>query len=162
MRNKKGFTTVELVSTFALTMVVVVLLLQIVVILKNIYVNQVMIGTLRLKQGYMTEHIMDDFDNKTMTGASSCGTNCVTFAWDDGTTTDLSIDKIENKFNYGTYSTTLMSGSSFDDLKISYSSDLLSSTHGYLIVSIPVSASIATGDYGIHVIYQYTNPFNKG
>ena len=60
-----------------------------------------MVSLLRLKQGYMTEHIMDDFDNKTMTGASSCGTNCVTFAWDDGTTTNLSIDKRESIFKIG-------------------------------------------------------------
>src|SRR5574344_1552664 len=154
MRDKKGFTTIELVTTFALTMVIVVLLMQIIVVLKDVYVERVVTTNLRVKQGLMTEKIMDDFDNKTMKGTTGCtDPNCITFVWEDGTSTKLSLDTHKNTFTYGDYSTTLTQGSSFGTISVTNSLDALSSNIKYLSIDIPVSSSITKGDYGIKVVY---------
>lgn len=153
MKNK-GFTTIELVTTFALTMVIVVFLLEIVSVVKYIYVNQVLTSSIRVKQALMTEKIMDDFDNYTMISTSSCGANCIVFEWKEQLPTKLKIDG--NTFTYGDYTVSLSNNTSFGEISI-FSKTIQNTTgnNSYLLVSLPIKSSMLSGDYGVYAAYQY-------
>lgn len=95
IKREAGFTVIELITTFSLTLVVVILLLQIIVVLKDVYVNKVVVNNLIVKRGLMTEKIMDDFDDKYLEGTSGClgVNNCISFIWKDVSVTELIVDK---------------------------------------------------------------------
>ena len=57
MNNKKGFTVVELVATFALTMVIVVFLFQILIDVKDIFVETSIKTNLQEKLGIISKNI---------------------------------------------------------------------------------------------------------
>ena len=164
MKNKKnGFTTIELITTFALTLVIVVLLLQVIVVLKDVYINKVVVNSLRVKQAVMTEKIMDDFDNKNLEGTAGClgVSNCISFIWEDGTVTELKIDKTKNTFSYADYVTELTGGSSFGNLSVVNSAISEDKQRKFISFNFPIYSTFVKGDYGIHVIYQY-NPTKTG
>jgi len=162
-KNKNGFTTIELIATFALTLVIVVLLLQVIVVLKDVYINKVVVNSLRVKQAVMTEKIMDDFDNKNLEGTAGCVgvSNCISFIWEDGTVTELKLDKTKNTFSYADYVTELTGGSSFGNFIVTDSAVSSDGQRKYISFNFPIYSTFVKGDYGIHVIYQY-NPKKNG
>ena len=164
VRNlSSGFTTIELITTFGLTLVIVVLLLQVIVVLKDVYINKVVVNSLRVKQAVMVEKIMDDFDNKNLEGTAGCVgvSNCISFIWEDGTVTELKIDKTKNTFSYADYVTELTGGSSFGNLSVVNSAISEDKQRKFISFNFPIYSTFVKGDYGIHVIYQY-NPTKTG
>ena len=158
--HNKGFTTIELVTTFALTMVIVVLLMQIIVVLKDIYVSRVVTNNLMVKQGLMTEKIMDDFDNKTVIATSPCANtnNCIEFIFDDATVKKLKVTS--NTLSYGGYTTRLTSGTSFGTINVESMTTFEQNNNSekndsYLRIQIPVKSNLISGDYGVNIVYQY-------
>lgn len=155
MKNNKGFTTIELVATFTLTMVIVVLLLQIVLVLKDLYIRHVVVNSLRIKQAIMTEKINDVFRNKVISHTTGCSlNNCINFVFMDGSNTNLHVNKEDNTISFGDFKTSLAPSSSFGEVSMQvYKSP--SSLNSYLSIIIPVSTPLSKGDFGINVLYQF-------
>lgn len=163
--NKKGFTVVELIVSFALVMMVVVMLLQIITIVKTLYVNAGIKTELLNKQAVMNRKIEERFNAKNLKAAVRCGKGCLTFIYEDDTSSTLTINKEKGKLTFINkddqainYTTKLLSGSTFGDVEITNET-----IHGVsdgkenaiLHIKIPIKHSLVDGDFGINMVYQY-------
>lgn len=159
MKKKNGFTVVELIVTFSLTLTIVYFLFQVILILKDMYVNNGMKSSFLNQQAIMNEKIYDDFRTKKIQNAENCGMDCIRFTFIDGSESTLKID-VENKiFHYGDYTTKLVEGSQFGplDAKIEMVSGVTSGNNAILQIVIPITSKVVDGNYGINAIYQYNS-----
>ena len=158
---KKGFTVVELIVSFSLTMVIVVFLFQIVISLKNMYTANSLKTELLNKQAIISDKINSSFNKKTITNVTKCGSYCLNFVYNDNTSEILKIDYNENSFQFGSYKTILPDNSyiSNPSIDIVYSGTFLeNSNNSILVINIPIyNEFFKNQNYGINVLYQYNS-----
>ena len=158
---KKGFTVVELIVSFSLTMVIVVFLFQIVISLKNMYTANSLKTELLNKQAIISDKINSSFNKKTITNVTKCGSYCLNFVYSDNTSEILKIDYNENSFQFGSYKTILPDDSyiSNPSIDIVYSGTFLeNSNNSILVINIPIyNEFLKNQNYGINVLYQYNS-----
>ena len=157
--NKRGFTVIELIVSFALTTLVVGLLFQMLLSLKEVYVASGFKSQMVNKQTLISSKINQDLNNKTLKIALKCGDNCLNFIFEDGTNKKLIVDDKNSTFSYGDYSTKLVNGSWFGDFYIRNEKimglDATSNYDSVIEIKIPIGHSLLEEDYGINMIYQY-------
>lgn len=163
MRNNKGFTVVELIVTFGITMIIVVFLFQIILLLKETYTNNSVKTSLVIKQSIINQKIYDDFNTKEIVGFTSCGEECITFKFDDSSESVLSIDRTNGIFHYGDYTTKIDKGSEFG--KITVTTETIPGVpndkiDSIMLIKAPVTSKVIKGDYGINIVYQYNSRFS--
>jgi len=148
--NKKGFTVVELMTTFALVAIISILLINLTITLKEIYVNGDMKTALLTKQGTMTDKIYKDLKENKFISLTSCGTNCINFEYETGTKV-LKINKDKKILTYDNYSIKLGDGGYFGTVEISnYDSDI-----GYILnLNVPIYNRLVKGNFGININHQ--------
>lgn len=149
--NKKGFTIIELMTTFVLVAIISTLLIKLVVTLKEVYINGDMKTTLITKQSTMTDKIYKDLDNNNLTKIESCGeTNCVNFVYTTGSKKFV-IDKNKKTMTYDNYTIKLGKEGSFGDVSFEkFNSDLGS----IISLKAPIKNRLLKGDYGLNITYQ--------
>ncbi len=160
MKNKKGFTVVELIVSFGLTLTIAFFLMQIILILKDMYLANEVKAELLNKQALINDKIYDDFRNKDIDSVTSCGEQCIVFLFTDQTTSTLSIDQNNKVFHYGDYTTKIVSGSQFGEMEVlTHVSSNVEATrnNAFLEVHVPITNSLVPGDFGLNVIYQYNS-----
>lgn len=161
MKNNKGFTVVEIIVSFVLTSIIVLLLFELIIILKELYVTAGIKSQLLTKQTIMSEKINSDLNTKKIIIANRCGTTCINFVFDDSSTSRLEIDRKNNTFSYGDYKTELIAGSQFGNIKVSTNSVVGVATgrnNSIVTITIPIIHSLLEQqEYGINVVYQYDN-----
>lgn len=163
MAKNKGFTTVELIVTFSLVSVISLFLLQIIIVLKDIYIDAGVKTNLLTQQAILSEKINHDFRAKKVLIAYKCGDNCVKFHFNDHTEKELKYDRDNNTLIYGSFKEELLTGSSFGNIKMT--SKTLSAPkydknklNGILSISLPIYNKNFKGeDFGINVVYQYNS-----
>lgn len=163
--NKKGFTVIELIVSFSLVMIVVVMLVQVVVLAKNLYVNAAIKTELLNKQAIMNRKVSEQFTNKDIKAAVRCGKGCLTFIYEDDSSSNLIVKADENTFSFidndtGTinYTTKLITGSSFGDIDISnetINGVADGKNNSFIKINIPIKHTLVEGDFGINIVYQY-------
>lgn len=83
--NNKGFTVVELLASFILTMIIVIFLFEIVLELKNVYVNESVKSETINKNAIVANSIEKLLESSTIGNVSCTGTSCaITFITDTG------------------------------------------------------------------------------
>jgi hypothetical protein len=159
LMNKKGFTVVELIVSFALTVLVVGLLFQMLLSLKDVYVASGFKSQMVNKQTLMSSKINQDLNNNILKIALKCGDNCINFVFEDGTSKKLIVDDKNNIFSYGDYSTKLVNGSKFGNFYIRNEKIMgLDSTSNYdsvIEIKIPIEHPLLKEDFGVNMLYQY-------
>ena len=83
MTKKNGFTTVELIVTFTLVSVITYFLLEIIIVLKNIYSDSGIRTNVLTQQALLSEKINYDFRTKKVYVAVKCGDTCARFLFKD-------------------------------------------------------------------------------
>lgn len=165
MKNKKGFTVVELIVSFALTMTVAVFLFQIVIILKNLYNNSGLKTELLNKQALISNKMNTSFNEKGINLVTKCGSYCINFIYDDGTSEKLLIDYEKNKIEFGTYTTVLPNKSYFGEVLIDvvYSGTFgPSSNNALLDVKIPIyNDDFKEQNFGVNIVYQFNHLYSN-
>ncbi len=158
---KKGFTTVELIVSFSLTMVIVVFLFQIVIDLKKIYDVDLLKTELLNKQSIISDKINSSFNEKQLIDISNCGENCLNFIYSDNSSDILKIDYNENSFQFGSYKTILPDDSYISNPRIEtvHSGTFYQySDNSILLINIPIyNDYLKNQNYGITVIYRYNS-----
>lgn len=162
LKNRRGFTVVELTVSFSLTLVIVLILFQIVLNLKELYVKDGLKTELLIKQGLMTKKVAESFEEQKIKIAAKCdtGDNCLSFTFEDNSVKTLSFDKTSNTFHYGDYTTKLVSGSSYGKVKITNETFLnveQGKKDSMITIDIPVTHPLVKGDYGVRVVYLYNS-----
>lgn len=159
MKNEKGFTIIELITSFVLVSLIVALLFEVLFILKNLYSDSGIKTELLVKQALISEKINDELNSKTLTLARNCGDTCINFVFDDGTSSEMSFNREEKTFTYGNYKTKLIDGSTYGNIDIS-TQTILGVAEGrndsIVQIKIPIYHKIVKKeDFGINIVYQY-------
>ncbi len=172
MKNNKGFSIVELIVSFSLTMVIVVILFEIVLTMKDLYMNSVTKTELLNRQNLFTDYIYSDIYDHGLNSVYVCGNNCISLAFNNGETKNLewsfysneNVSQALQSLSYGEYKINLIANASFDtSLTVSNDNYTL---EGVKICSEPISQYInihlpikhkmfKDQDFGINLLYVY-------
>lgn len=159
MKKKKGFTLIEIIVTFSLISVVVILLFEIIISLREVYIKGDFQTTLLSKQGIITQKINADLETLKLKKITSCGAFCITFEYQTGDRYNLSLNLEKNHIQYHDYTWELKDGSTIGQVETSiYQDQLIHTTdieNAILKIDIPIHHKLLEKDYGIHMIYQY-------
>ena len=158
--NKKGFTVVELIVSITLTFVIVSLLFQVLLSLRDVYVSSGVRTQLLNKQTLISTKINEDLYNRSLATVLKCGRNCLNFIYQDGSNARMIVDTSNNIFRYGEYSTELVAGSRFNnvDIRVEKTNDMPElNKDSVLIIKIPIMHNLFDVNYGVNVLF----PFNS-
>lgn len=154
MKNNRGFTVVEMGVSFCLIFTVCILLFQVVLSLKELYIKSDFETTLLNRQGIILNKMYKDFRNKGVSSATSCGDSCVSFEFSDGNVKQLSTNKSNKTINYDGYEWKLDDASSVGDF--SFTTGTITGYGTYFKITIPVTNKlIDSKDFGLDVVYGY-------
>ncbi len=176
MKNNKGFSTLELIVSFTLTMIIVVILFEIIISLKNVYENSVTKTALVSKQNLLTDYIYSDINDYGLQLIDTCGDNCINFTYNNNTSKQLSWeynykeeDKKQSfqKIKYGDYATELISNSKFDLSVGSSAADVeirgakvCASANSFISIKIPITNSkFPNEDFGLNIVHVFDDNF---
>lgn len=148
MKNK-GFTLVEIIVSFALTMVVVLFLFQLIITLKNVYTNNFVASNLVLKQANISKMINNDLLAPNLGKFQEFNYNqsnkCYDMLFGSGITHSICADTINNSIIYDDYVFDLVKGSKVGEISIKRKNA------NDLYIHIPISYPDLDKDYGIKI-----------
>lgn len=152
---------IEIAVTFSLIAVVTVLLFELIISLREIYIKGDLQTTLLSKQGIITKKINDDLQSLRLKSITSCGTFCITFNYQTGASYNLSLDIEKNVIQYHDYVWTLQEGTKIGTVNTSvYQNSSITASNknnSILKIEIPITHKLLEKDYGIEILYQYNN-----
>lgn len=159
MKKKNGFTTVELIVTISLTLVVVGFIMQILLVLKELYVSTAARTELLIRQALISRKINDDLSKYAILNIDNCGNECLLLTLATGETKELSIDRSNKTLRYGDYAVKLVENSEFGHATVESETiyDVADDYDNTIIqIKIPITyPHYDDEDFGINIIYQY-------
>lgn len=158
--NKKGFTVVELIVSFSLTVVITIFLVQIVSALNNLYNNSGVKTELLTKQSLISSQINSKLNEKSISSLTDCGNYCIKFNYSDNTSDILKIDYANNTLEFGSFLTDLPNNSYFKDVRIDviYAATVQTDVNNAMLnIVIPIYSDDIEGDYGVNIVYQFNS-----
>ena len=158
---KKGFTVVELIVSFSLTIVIAILLFQLIINLKRLYDNSILKTELVNIQSIVSREINDKFLNNKIIDIDFCGNNCWRFVYEDNSSDELKIDNENEKIEFGNYTTKLDNGSYIKDFSVNVSNSgnfSSSANNSNLLINISLTNdSFKNQTIDINVVYQFND-----
>ena len=156
-KKRNGFTLVELLVCFVLITIVTISLFKTVLTLQQKQQKNIAYNDYVAFSSVVNSTIQKDFLNKTMKSFTTCGDNCYTVTYTDGSTRELRIDKKNGIFTYGDTKEKIPSSYKFyDDLDVT---NITSSSNGaftsLLTINIPLRNSLTGNNNDIECSYQY-------
>lgn len=148
MKKNKGFTLVEIIVAFALTMVIVLFLFQLIITIKKIYTNNFVASNLSLKQANISQMINNDLILSNLGNVTGINqntlNNCYNITFQYGMR-NLCYDKSNNTITYNDYEFELVKGSKIGNVTIDKQLN-------NLYINIPISYPDLDKDYGIKAV----------
>ena len=157
--NKKGMTLVELITTFALTAVIVVLLINVIVVIKNVYSKSSIKSELYINQSNLSNALNSKINNDNLDYYEECVIDnsllCVDFNFINGESIRLSVSEKEIKFGEYIYkldnNTKVMNPS----INVEYI-NLEENGNNIMTLRIPIQSTFYPNiDFGINLVYLY-------
>lgn len=161
--SKKGFTLIELITTFALASVLIIILINIIIVIKNIYTKNDVRSELLIEQSNLSNLINKKFDKDFLNSYLPCNESefCYIFNFVDGSSSKLVVSDDYIKFDSYVYK--LKKGTSAINPTIElFDTESLSgsASNGFLVIKVPINNKLyPKEDFGLNVIYQYN--FNE-
>ena len=151
--NKKGFTTIELITSFTLASTVVLILFNVILIMKdNLSKVNAMTNTL-VEKDNLSYNINKRLKEKELTSLTTCedGDKCFLFTYGDSTSDKLVYSIIDKTITFNNYTFEITDDMNVEDPTITEHYDTMSSTtyNGYFILNIPIT--VYGKDYSIKV-----------
>lgn len=156
--NKKGFTLVELITTFALSTVVIILLINVVVVIKNIYSKSNIKSELYINQSNLSNALNSKINRNMLISYETCTdeTFCYNFNFGDEI---IKLTVTEKTIKFGDYVYNLSDKSIVDNPSLNIEYVDLSDTENsdsFLVIKIPITNEFYPNiDFGVNVIYKY-------
>lgn len=157
--NKRGFTLIELITTFALATVIIIILLNIISIIKNIYVQNNIKSSLAIEQSNLSKLMNEKFNNK-LKYYIACNDSeyCYMFSFENEENIKLIVE--ENKIRFGEYTYKLDKNTKVKNPTLTreyVDIDNTLNTDNFLVINIPVVNKLYPKlNFGINLVY-----FNK-
>lgn len=171
MKNNKGFSILELIVSFSLTMIIVVILFEIIVSMKEIYEKSVTKTELINRQNLFTDYLYNDKLNNNLIGIGVCGNNCISFSFQDGQIKNWTWDTQFGVMAYDSYTTNLLKNAQFDTslsltdsdnntltgAKICYNQSYgLGGVDSFVSIKLPIlNPLFPDEDFGINLFYTF-------
>lgn len=163
MKRKNGFTLVEIIVSFALTMVVVLFLFQLIITLKQVYTNNFVSSDLILKQSSISNMINKDFNTNYLYDVIGVEQNgdCYLISFSNGQRElcyKHSASKDQNdSIIYNNLEIELVSGSKIGNVNVNLVKgdncvDINTCNDKFLFIDIPITYPDLDDDYGIKII----------
>lgn len=163
MKNR-GFTTIELVVSFALISVMMLLLFELVMNIKTLYLTSGIKTELLTKQALMTRRLSDDLNNFVVTGVDECGATCYDIYYEGYTVKRLEVDIENGVFKYDGYATKLIHDSFFEAPDLSFDvvyNAPVSQYDSFFTLKLPIRHKLYDGeDFGVSSTYVYDSRVN--
>ena len=158
--NKKGFTLVELITTFALASVIIVLLINVIVIIKSIYSNTNVKTELLINQSNLSNAMNKVISSDNVVTYDECNDSdfCYNFKFYDGESSKLIITN--NVIRFGNYTYKLKNDSRVENPSVTkeHISGIYDNNDTFLIIKIPIrNDKYPSEDFGINLIYPYNS-----
>ena len=160
--KKKGFTLIELITTFALTATIVIILMNVILIIKNIYSMSNLKTNLLIKQSELSNILNSKINNGNLISYEACNDSqfCYEFSFLDGSNIKLNV--VNNKITFGNYVYKLDETSTIESPLIEKKENLditdTTVNDSFLIIKIPIKSSQYPNDnFGINLVYQYNS-----
>ena len=145
--KKNGFTLVELITTFALTTVIIVLLINVVLLIKNIYSKTNVKTELYINQSNLSNALNSKINNNDLVSYEPCTDSefCYEFNFRNDESIKLIVEK--DKIKFGDYIYKLGNKTRVENATLTPDEDLL-------ILKIPIVSDIYPNiDFGINLVY---------
>lgn len=152
--NNKGFTVVELLASFILTMLIVVFLFEIVLELRNLYLNESVKTESINENAVVANAINNNLENKVVLGANCNGTSC-TITHSDGT---LNISVSGNTVTVGNQKIEYPEKASLSSVSLTNYGPVNTGGSGinaYIKISYVVSSADLDDDINFNFVYSY-------
>ena len=157
MKNK-GFTVVEMLSAFTLSSIIIIILFQLIINLKELYMSSGIKTELLNKQYLMINKIYSDLNEKQIVSIDSCINmeKCISFTYSDGSVKNLEIDEENKTIKYDNYIVKLNSYTNFGNIIIDF--DGTSEQNKIVNINVPIyNDQIKDTNFGINIVYPYNN-----
>ena len=156
MKKNAGFTLVEIIVSFTLTMVIILFLFQIIITLKQIYNNNFITSDLVLKQANISQMINKDLMSSNLGSVESISgpdsNNCYTIFFESGNRR-ICYNRTNNTIAYSDYEFKLVDNSKIGtDASITVES-IGDISNRILKINIPITYPDIDKDFGIKVAY---------
>lgn len=158
--NKKGFTVIELLASFTLTMIIVVFLFEIVLELKDVYVTSSLKTKVLNQNALIATKLDKDLDNLGVTSASCYVSNvahCSIFAYSSVYHLYIRPSELDVVFNDGS-TIKMPAGVTISNLSISTSGRTFvdaSKDNAYIKISYEVKSNYFKKPIAFNYIYTY-------
>lgn len=161
--NKRGFTLVELISSFALSSIIIVLLLNLILTMKNIYTYSGSKTEMLIEQSNLSKNLNEILDNGNITNYTTCTDTsmCYQFTHINGNTYKLVIDDTLKTITFNNYTYKLSNTSELGTVSVKTEYAPTADTtvnNSFLIINIPIYNKLFEGEnLGINIVYPYNS-----
>ena len=159
MKNNKGFTLVEMLVSFTLSMILIIILFQLIINLKDIYMSSGIKTELLNKQYLITNKIYTDLNEIKATKIENCNNPsvCIEFTFQNGSIKKLELDDENKTLSYDGYVIKLSNGSYFKTININ--TNIFGENNKKIFnVSIPIYNDLFKDtNFGINIVYPYND-----
>ena len=160
--NKKGFTLIELITTFALATVIIILLINVVVVIKNIYTNNNIKSELLIEQSNLSNLMNKKFSKDMLDSYIPCNDSdfCYEFNFVDGSISKLVVSDEFIKFDAYVYKlkNSIKTHNPTLETIIDIDVSTTDANDSFLIINIPIKHKLYPNkNYGINLVYQYNS-----
>lgn len=153
MKNK-GFTIVEMLSAFILSSIIIIIMFQLIINLKEIYQSSGIKTEMLNKKYIMTNKIYTDLNEKTLITIQSCGTSCLDLTYATGEIKRLSQNINNRTITYDDYTIKINSGFEISNMQTELPTETEQSLNKLIKINIPI-VNTNDEDYSINIIYTY-------
>jgi len=164
--NKRGFTLIELITTFALSTVIIILLINIILVIKDIYTSNNIESELLIEQSNLSNLINKRLIEDSLDRYESCSDSefCYNFVFIDGTTSKLVVGEDFIRFDNYTYK--IKKNTKIENPTIETIIDIevsnTNSNNSFLVINIPIIYKLTPNkNYGISIVYQYNSNYTE-
>ncbi|HOO67903.1 MAG TPA: prepilin-type N-terminal cleavage/methylation domain-containing protein [Bacilli bacterium] len=161
MKNKKGFTLVELLVSFTLITIVAISLFKTVLVIQQKEEKSISYNKYLAFVSTFNSAIETDFVDDKITIISSCGTNCYNITYSESGTKKLKIDIDTGTMVYGSIKEELPDNYIFyNDLELNiynFTSTSSTSFDSMIEIMIPLKSNLSGNYSDIKYIYQYNS-----
>lgn len=152
--KKNGFTLVELITTFALTSIIIVLLINVVTIIKNTYSNSNIKTELYINQSNLSNILNTKISRDNLDSYEECTDTdfCYAFNFVNGESIKLIVS--EKTIKFGDYVYNLGDSTKVDLEKVNISG--IEGIDDFLTLKIPITCELYPKiDFGVNLVYLY-------
>ena len=156
-KKNKGFTTIELITSFTLASVIMLILFNIILILKDNLSKVNAKTNMLVEKDNLSYNINKRFKEKEISSITMCdeGDKCYEFTYSDDTSDKLIYSNTDKTITFNNYTFDIIDGITVEEPTITEHYDTMSSTkyNGYFIIHIPIK--IDNKDYSIKVVKHF-------